>query len=89
MITEDQILVELKKINEQLSKQNKGAAKSFVAGFMHSFGSFLGTTAIFIIVALYASRYNWPAMIGKSVETMMSQINWTNIVPTPEIKPHN
>ncbi|MFZ2153369.1 MAG: hypothetical protein WAV41_04980 [Microgenomates group bacterium] len=83
MITESQILDELKKINQQLSRQNNGAFRNFTAGFFHSFGYFLGTITVFAILAIIASRYNWAAMISKSMETMMSSINWSKIVPAP------
>ena len=86
MTNEELILAELQKINIQLAKQNQGHLKNFFGGFLYSFGYFAGTIAIFAIIAIYASRLNWPSIIGRSIETMTSQINWTKIIPAPKVE---
>lgn len=88
MISEDQILTELQKINQTLAKQNSGrvALNSFVAGFCHAFGNLIGSIVIFFILIYFASLFNWTGLITKSFEDMMSQINWSKMIPAPKIQ---
>ena len=85
MTPEQEILAELKKINDQLAKQSNGVGKNFLLGFFHSLGTFVGYIAIVLILAYFASKFNFMAIMSKSFEDMMSQINWTKIVPQPKI----
>jgi len=92
MTNEEQILIELQKINLSLSKRSsaKVALDNFLAGLFHSVGYFIGTIVIFFVLAFFAQKYNFTAMVSKSFETMMTQINWAKIVPSPkDIQPSN
>jgi hypothetical protein len=86
MITENQILEELKKINENLSKNNNSLFKNYTAGLFHSFGNFTGTVLIFFMLIYLASQFNLTEIITKSFEKMMSQINWSKVIPVPKIQ---
>ena len=87
MTNEEQILVELKKINDQLVKNNPNRVilNNFLAGFFHSFGNFLGAIVLTFALIFVASRYNWAQIMAKSFQTMMSQVDWTKIVPQPTL----
>jgi hypothetical protein len=86
MITENQILEELKKINLQLSKAGGNPLKSYFNGLMHSLGNFTGTVLIFFMLIYLASQYNLTEIMTKSFEKMMSQINWEKVIPMPKIE---
>jgi uncharacterized membrane protein len=88
MITEDQILTELQKINQRLAKKNifYTAWDNFVAGFFHSFGNLVGTLLIILALIYITSRFNVTKIFTDSFEQFMSQINWTKIVPQPRIQ---
>jgi hypothetical protein len=85
MITENQILVELQKINQQLGKQKPSFIKNFFLGMASSLGAFFGYIIIVAIIAYFASQFDWASMISQSMETMMSQINWAKIITIPKI----
>ena len=86
MISEDQILVELKKLNEELRRQNNTVLKSFSYGFFHSLGYFFGTTVVFFVFIYLAAQFDLTKALSKSFESMMSQVNWNKIVPAPKIQ---
>lgn len=86
MITENQILDELKKINNQLAKAGGNPFRSYLNGLMHSLGNFTGTVLIFFMLIYLASQYNLTEIMTKSFEKMMSQINWEKVIPVPKIE---
>lgn len=77
------ILFELKKLNN--SKTNY--VKSFLAGLIHSLGSFLGTAvfAVFIVYlfGLFSSRLIRPT--SHFIEQIFANVNWTNVIPAPKL----
>ena len=85
MITEDQILIELQRINEKLAKNNNSVFRSYTSGLFHSLGNFTGTVLIFFMLIYLASQFNLTEMMTKSFEKMMSQINWVNVIPAPKV----
>lgn len=86
MTSDQEIITELKKINQQLSSQKSGPARNFFNGLFYSFGIFAGYIIIILSLAYFATQYNWAQLLGKSFESMMSQINWEKIVPQPKIQ---
>lgn len=86
MITESQILAELQKINQQLSRQNASVLKSFSNGFFHSLGYFFGTAVVFFVFIYLASQFDWTRALSKSLESMMSQVNWNKVIPAPTLE---
>ena len=86
MITESQILAELQKINQQLSRQNTSVLKSFSFGFFHSLGYFFGTAVVFFVFIYLASQFDWTRALSKSLESMMSQVNWNKVIPAPKLE---
>lgn len=77
------ILLELKKLNN--SRTNY--AKSFLAGLLHSLGSFLGTAvfAVFMVYlfGLFSSRLIRPT--SHFIENVFKQIDWTTVIPAPKV----
>lgn len=92
MTPDDQILSELQKINQNLDQLNsktnpvKNSLNNFLAGFFHSFGNLVGTIVIFFALIFIASRFNLTQILLRSFEQMMSQVNWSKIIPTPKIQ---
>lgn len=87
-MSDQEILIELQKINQQLAKSNtkKTVFNSFLAGFFHSFGSFIGTAALFLLALALASQLNWTQALSQQFEKFMSEINWEKIVPQPKVQ---
>ena len=81
MTTDEQIIEELKKINQQLSKQQVGVTRNLFYGLFYSLGTFVGYILIIVSLAYFASQFNWTKALSQSFENIMSQINWTKIVP--------
>jgi hypothetical protein len=92
MTQDDQILEELKKLNQNLDRLNsrnnpaKNILNNFSAGILHSFGSIVGSIVILLAFIYFASRLNLTQMIARSFEQMMSQVSWSKIIPQPKIQ---
>ena len=85
MTPDQEILEELKKINQQLAKQNHGLADSFLSGFLHTLGVFVSYLIIIFVGLYFASKFNWTQMVSRQFEMIMSQVNWSKIIPVPKI----
>lgn len=86
-MSDQEILTELKKINDNISRQaHKTVINSFLSGFFHAFGSFFGTLALFLLLFVFASQLNLTKVLSQQFEQFMSTINWEKVVPAPTIK---
>ncbi|MBP9817659.1 hypothetical protein KBC75_02780 [Candidatus Shapirobacteria bacterium] len=86
MTTDEQIILELQKLNTKIDRYThplKSIGNSFLTGLFHSLGSLFGTVVIAGLVVYVFSSVNFPKLISKFMEDSMSQINWSKIVPTP------
>jgi hypothetical protein len=83
-MSDQEILSELKKINRQLAKNN--IFTHFWSGMMYSLGYFIGTVTIILVIAFFATRYDWAAILSKSIESTMSKVNWSKVIPQPRIE---
>jgi len=83
-MSDQEILDELKKINRQLAKNN--IFTHFFSGMMYSLGYFIGTIAIIFVIAFFATRFDWAAFLSKSIESTMSKVNWSKVIPQPKIE---
>lgn len=88
MTNEELILVELQKINKNLTSKNsfKIALNSFLAGFLHSLGYFVGTIIIFWLLLIFAKQFDLAKNLSRTFENFMSQIRWEKVIPTPKIE---
>jgi len=84
MTTEEQILIELKEINRKL-KGKDSLLMSFFSGFFHSIGSLAATLAIFAVGFYFLSQFDVVGQTTKWIESIMSQIDWGKIMPTPQV----
>ncbi len=95
---EKELVNEIKKLNEKLDQLTSSGkymiysaspAKfsffNFLAGIFHSLGSLIGYVIIFAVAAVFLSRINLPALVGKWVESTMSQINWGKVISVPGV----
>lgn len=82
---DEEILQELKKINDKLTPKRtfRILSENLIAGISHSVGYFLGTIIVFWILFLFVQQFNVPELIGRQFETVMSQIRWEKVLPTP------
>ena len=85
MTPDQEILEELKKINQQLAKQNHSLVDSFLSGFLHTLGIFVSYLIIIFAGLYFASKFNWTQMLSRQFEMIMFQVNWSKIIPVPKI----
>lgn len=87
-----EILQELKNINEKLEKFTKPSKvmwSNFLSGTFRSIGMLFGTIIIGSILIYFFSQLNFTKAVTGWVENTLSQIRWEKIVtpqPTPTIE---
>ncbi len=98
MENSENLTQELSKLNQKLANINfsksrfmiytanplKFAAYNFIAGIFHSLGSLFGTLVIAAAIFYIISKIDFAGSISKWIEGIMSQINWDQILPTPQ-----
>lgn len=84
---EQEILNELKLLNQNFDKSKRPLYKSFLSGFLHSLGAALGTIIIWGISIWVFSLFSKQILASsiKLMETMVSSINWEKIIPKPKL----
>jgi len=83
MIQDEEILLELKRLNKNLEKNNnhfKLSWTSFLNGTFYALGAIFGTLIIASALIYLFSRFNFTSSISKWIESTMSQVNWNKIV---------
>lgn len=83
MIQDEEILLELKKLNRNLEKNNNHFKRSwanFLSGTFFSLGTIFGTLIIAYALVYLFSRFDLTTSISQWIEKTMSQINWTKVV---------
>jgi hypothetical protein len=86
MLEDQQILDQLQQLNRKLDIINnplKNAAYNFIAGIFHSLGSLFGTVIIAGLIFYFASKVDLVKPVTGWVETVLNQINWSKVIPTP------
>ncbi len=71
MISENEILTELKKINRHLEKQNssfKNVGRAFSAGMFNALGSIFGTAIVAALIIYILSRLSFTQNLTKSLQ---------------------
>jgi len=90
MTPEEELLEEIKKINRRLSVIDnplKNASYSFISGIFRSLGSLFGTVIVTGVLFYLFSQLNLTKTITDFVQSVMENINWAKIVPTPSVDP--
>jgi len=88
MTPDEEILVELKKLNKNLEKNNnrfKRSWVSFLNGTFYALGTIFGTVIIASLIIYLFSKFNFTSSLSQWIENTMSQVNWTKIT-TPQIQ---
>ena len=83
-----EILTELKNINQKLekfTKPSKSIWRNFLNGMFHSLGTIFGTAIITIILIYVFSQFNFTKVISDWMTNTLSQINFEKIL-TPQIQ---
>lgn len=77
MITETEIIQELKEINKRLGKMSSTGRvirQEFLAGFFRSLGYTLATTLILFVSVYYLSKTNFTESVGKYLQKVMPKM---------------
>lgn len=77
MITETEIIEELKEINKRLGKMSSTGRivrQEFLAGFFRSLGYTLATTLILFVSVYYLSKTDFTESIGKYIQKVMPKM---------------
>ncbi len=88
MIENQELLSELQKINRRLDIVNnpfKNAFYNLIAGFFRAIGNLIGTLVIAYIVYFFLSQINLVKPASQFIESLLSDVNWQKIIPTPSI----
>ena len=88
MTQNEEILLELKRLNKNLEKNNnhvKLSWTSFLNGTFYALGAIFGTLIIASALIYLFSRFNFTASLSKWIESTMSQVNWTKIVSPQKV----
>lgn len=98
MPTDENLLSEIKKLNQQLNEIStknrfmvysghplKFAFYNFLAGIMHSLGSLFGTTVVLAVFVYFFSHIDFVKPMTSWIESVLSQIKWEQIIPAPKI----
>jgi Domain of unknown function (DUF5665) len=86
--TNEEILLELKKLNKKLEKFThplKAALLNFSAGTFRSLGTIFGTLIIASALIYVFSQVNFTKAISTWIENTLSQVNFEKII-APQIK---
>jgi len=92
------LLLEVRKLNETLDRLShnsrfmiysanpfKFAWFNFLAGAFHSLGSLFGTAVIAAAFVYFFSQIDFIPSITGWIESILSQVRWEQIVPTPSL----
>lgn len=83
-----EILSELKSINqklEKLTKNSKTVLRSFISGTFNALGAVFGTVIVASALVYVFSRFDFTNAISNWISDTMSQINWSKII-APQIQ---
>jgi hypothetical protein len=82
MNTDEEILVELQKLNKKIDNYTnpfKFSWSKFWGGTFSSLGAIFGTVVIASVVVYLFSKFNVTQSFSKWIENTMSQVNWTKV----------
>ncbi len=87
MITDNEVLEELKEINRRLGKMNstgRMVGREFLSGFFHSLGYTIATSLVIFISIYYLSKINLGEKINSYVQKMIpkTQFSVPYVVPS-------
>ena len=92
MKNSEKILLELQKMNQEIKyfrNPYKHAFRQFGAGMFHALGSLFGTFILAALFIYFMRQVDLVKPITRWIEDVMSQINWNQIIPTPQLAPGN
>lgn len=102
MKSREQLVLEIKKLNEKLGAINnrsqymiynanpfKFFVFNFIAGVSHALGTLFGMIIITAVIIYFLSRINVMSAINSWLEDTMSQVKWEKIIPLPQVNNPN
>ncbi|MFA6518944.1 MAG: hypothetical protein WCV93_04855 [Candidatus Shapirobacteria bacterium] len=90
MIPDEELLEQIKKLNQRLdyiTNPFKNAGLNFVTGIFRSLGGLFGTIVIAGAFFYFFSKIDLVKPMTNWIETILSQIQWQKVIPTPQTSP--